>query len=512
MYSQELEEKLREKISEIAENLGGDLDYKVLLTLMFYKVLSDKWLEKVEEYSDKFTETQAYILANRSYYILYDESEKELLTWHESVKERESSARIISNLSRIIKLNPEFDRMDVLVENLKIFTAPEYIERLEKIINGFSTIDFSKVPPEVLNSIFMWILSSYVPEEKSQKKSGKKGEEFRVTPPEVGILLVKLLDIQPNSTVLDPALGSGSFLVYAYRHAERKEFEPPIMLYGQEIRPYIAAIAKINMILNGIKNYQIFVGDSLANPQFSNLEIDYVLTDPQWNQKYDVDNLKTKPEVKRIYTTYATNGFPPKNSMDWGWIQLLLYFSKKKAGIVIDNGALFRTNTKSEKRIRKEIVEADLIEAIIQLPPVFGKDKRTGAIIIFNKNKSEERRGKILFINAIEEYEEHPEISAMNRIGERHIEKILNAYREFKNIEGFAKVVTLEEIAKNDYNLNVSLYVMPIEETEEIDLEKEIDDIVNIEKERNEIILKITELTKNIVSVLKGGQYHDSSA
>lgn len=323
---------------------------------------------------------------------------------------------------------------------------------------------------------------------------------------------MKLLDIQPNSTVLDPALGSGSFLVYAYRHAERKEFEPPIMLYGQEIRPYIAAIAKINMILNGIKNYQIFVGDSLANPQFSNLEIDYVLTDPQWNQKYDVDNLKTKPEVKRIYTTYATNGFPPKNSMDWGWIQLLLYFSKKKAGIVIDNGALFRTNTKSEKRIRKEIVEADLIEAIIQLPPVFGKDKRTGAIIIFNKNKSEERRGKILFINAIEEYEEHPEISAMNRIGERHIEKILNAYREFKNIEGFAKAVTLEEIAKNDYNLNVSLYVMPIEETEEIDLEKEIDDIVNIEKERNEIILKITELTKNIASVLKGGQYHDSSA
>ncbi len=503
MSNQELEEKLRKKISEIAENLGGDLDYKVLLTLIFYKVLSDKWMEKVKEYSEKFTETQAYILANRSYYVLYDESEKKLLTWHESVKERESSAKIISNLSRIIKLNPEFDRMDVLVENLKIFTAPEYIERFEKIIDGFSTVDFSKISPEVLNSIFMWILSSYVPEEKSQKKSGEKGEEFRVTPPEVGKLLIELLDIEPNSTVLDPALGSGSFLVYAYRHAESKEPDPQIMLYGQEIRPYIAAIAKINMILNGIKNYQIFIGDSLANPQFSNLEIDYALTDPRWNQKYDVDNLKTKPEVKKIYTTYATNGFPPKKSMDWAWIQLLLYFSKKKAGIVIDNGVLFRG--KSEKRIRKEIVEKDLIEAVIQLPPIFGKEKRAGAIIIFNKNKPEGRKGKVLFINASEEYEKHPEISAMNRIGEKHIEKILNVYREFKDIEGFARVVTLEEIAKNDYNLNVSLYVTPVEEEEKIDLEKEVEELISLENKRSEITLKIAELTKNIVSALKGG-------
>jgi len=501
MSEREIEERLRKKIEEIAENLGGDLDYRVLLTLMFYKVISDKWLEKVKEYSQKFKKVQAYLLANRNHYVLYDENEGKLLTWHESVKERESSASLISNLSQVIRLNPEFDRMDVLVEHLKIFTTPGYVERLEKMINGFNTLDFSAVSSQILNSLFMWILSNYVPKEKSEKKaSEKKGEEFRVTPPEVGILLVKLLDIETDSTVLDPALGSGSFLVYAYRHAEEKEREPNVMLYGQETRPEIAALAKINMVLNEIKNYQIFGGNSLANPQFS--KADYAITDPRWNQKYDVDNLKTKPEVKKIYTTFARNGFPPKNHMDWGWIQLLLYFSRKKAGIVIDNGALFRGG--GEKRIRKEIVEKDLIEAIVQLPPVFGKEKRNGVIIIFNKNKPENRKGKVLFINASNEYEKHPEISAMNRIGEEHIEKIVDVYRKFKDVEGFARVVILEEIEEKDYNLNVTLYVTPVEEEEKIDLGNEVNELANLEKERNEVTHKIINITKSIALMLKG--------
>jgi type I restriction enzyme M protein len=499
MSEKEIEEKLRKKIEEIAENLGGDLDYRVLLTLMFYKVISDKWLEKAKEYSQKFKEVQAYMLANRNYYFLYDESEGKLLTWHESVKEKASSASLISNLSRVIKLNPEFARMDVLVEHLKTFTSPEYSERLEKMINGFSTLDFSTASPKVLNSLFMWILANYGPEEKSEKKSSeKKGEEFRVTPPEVGILLVKLLGIEPDSSVLDPAVGSGSFLVYAYRHAERKEHEPNIMLYGQEIRPQTAAIAKINMVLNEIKNYEIFVGDSLASPQFS--EADYAMTDPRWNQKYDVNNLKTKPEIKKIYMTFSRNGFP-KNSMDWGWIQILLYFSRKKAGIVIDNGALFRK--KDEKRIREEIVEKDLVEAVIQLPPIFGGNKIQGSVIIFNKNKPEERKGKILFINASNEYEKHPETSAMNRLGEEHIEKIVVAYKLFENIKGLARIVSLEEIAKNDYNLNVTLYVMPIVEQEKIDLEKEVNELENIERERNELTYRIIKISKHITSLLK---------
>jgi len=498
----DLEKKLKDQIKVIADNyLGGDLDYKILLTLLFYKVLSDKWLTKVEEHLEEFTKIQAYILANYEYYVLYDEREQKLLTWHEAVKERDTISTIINNLSRIFRLNPEFDRMEVLASNLKAFTAPEYIERLNGIINGLNTIDFSKISPKTLNSLFMWILSNYVPEEKS---TAGKAEEFRVTPPELGMLLVRLLGIEQNSSVLDPALGSGSFLVYAYRYAEEKYEEPQIMLYGQEIRESIAAIAKINLILNDIKNYQIFVGDSLSNPQFGNLEIDYALTDPRWNQEYPVEDLKSDPEVKGIYTTYATDGFPPKNSMDWGWIQLLLYFSKKKAGIVIDNGALFRG--KREKSIRKEIVEKDLIEAIVQLPPkIFDKSERTGVIIVFNKNKPEERKRKVLFINAINEFEKHPEVPAMNRLGEENIEKIVNTYREFKEIEEFSRVVSLEEIANNDYNLNVTLYVMPIKEKEEIDLEKELIDLIECEKEREEIILKITEVTKNIVSTLKGG-------
>ncbi len=217
-----------------------------------------------------------------------------------------------------------------------------------------------------------------------------------------------------------------------------------------------------------------------------------------------VEILKSNPKVKKIYTTYATNGFPPKNSMDWGWIQVLLYFSKKKAGIVIDNGALFRG--KREQMIRKEIVEKDLIEAIIQLPPkIFDKSTRTGVIIIFNKNKPEDRKGKVLFINASNEFEKHPEIPAMNRLGEKNIEKIVKAYRDFKDVEGFARVVSIEEITKNDFNLNVTPYVTPVVEEEKIDLEKELADLTKYEREKEKVTSKIKEITEEILSALREG-------
>jgi len=133
-----------------------------------------------------------------------------------------------------------------------------------------------------------------------------------------------------------------------------------------------------------------------------------------------------------------------------------------------------------------------LLEAVILLPEkLFYNTGAPGAVLVFNKNKPEERKNKILFINASELYEQHPEVRKLNRLGEEHINKIVEAYREFKEIEGFSRIVDIEEIKENDYNLNVSLYVYPEEEMEEIDVAKEWEALEKIEKEFEEVKRKL---------------------
>lgn len=169
--------------------------------------------------------------------------------------------------------------------------------------------------------------------------------------------------------------------------------------------------------------------------------------------KHDEHRLSDK-RVKHIYKY----GFTNKQSADWAWVQLMLHYAKKKVGIVLDSGALFRSG--AEKNIRKGIVNDDLIEAIVLLPEkLFYNSGAPGIIMILNKNKPAERRDKILFINASNEYEKHPEVRRLNRLSEEHIKKIVEVYREFKEVEGFSRIVSIDEVREKDYNLNVSLYV-----------------------------------------------------
>ncbi len=121
-----------------------------------------------------------------------------------------------------------------------------------------------------------------------------------------------------------------------------------------------------------------------------------------------------------------------------------------------------------------------------------------GAILIFNKNKPKERKEKVLFINASQEYEQHPEVRKLNRLGDKNIEKITGVYKKFDYVESIARVVYLDEIKENGYNLNVTLYVFPEEEQEEIDVEKEWGELNKIEKEADDVNKKIEGFLKEI--------------
>jgi type I restriction enzyme M protein len=310
---------------------------------------------------------------------------------------------------------------------------------------------------------------------------------------------VRVLDVDDGSVVLDPACGSGAMLIEAYNYVKDEKLngrKPSLELFGQERNEIMAVIAKMNLILHGIEGYQIYIGDSLTNPRFE--RADYVIANPPWNlDGYDESNLG-EPSVRRIYTSLGVSGFTPKNTADWAWIQLMAHFASKKVGVVLDQGALFRGG--KEGNIRKAAVEKDLIEAIVLLPEkLFYNVPASGIILILNKSKPEERKGKILFINASREYESHPEIRRLNIISEGNMRNIVEVYRRFEDVEGFARVVSVGEVRKNDYNLNVTLYVHPKEEDAQIDLSAELVEFEKIEAEEKDAVQKAIGYIKGVV-------------
>jgi type I restriction enzyme M protein len=481
-------------LKKCADLIRTAVDYKVLLLFLFYKAVSDKW-EKIKENYEKegHSEEEAFLLTNSEYIRLYDENEKKLYTWNEVMK-TENIGEIGNAIKKISNMNENLDRLEKLAEVLGFFgfISDENRHIIGRIIQEFNSYDFSDVSYDVLGDAYQWILSYFAPEK------AKEGETY--TPREVIKLLVNLLDVEDGSKVLDPACGSAAMLIEAYNHVKEKNGgkEVSVELVGQERSEIMAIIARMNAILHGVENCRIEIGDSLLNPKFD--EADYVIANPPWNQDgYDEEDLGTC-KIKQAYNTFVSGGYPPKSSADWAWIQLMLYHARKKVGIVLDQGALFREGKEAE--IRKGFVEKDLIEAVILLPEkLFYNTSASGIIMILNRSKPEDRRGKILFINASNEYEKHPEIKKLNRLSDENIKRIVDAYRKFADIEGFSKVVDISEIAAKEYSLNVTLYVIPNEKKEEIDILKEFQELKELEKERQDAMMRIEQYVMEIARV-----------
>jgi type I restriction enzyme M protein len=179
----------------------------------------------------------------------------------------------------------------------------------------------------------------------------------------------------------------------------------------------------------------------------------------------------------------------------------MLHTARKKAVVVIDQGALFRGGR--EREIKSKILNEDLVEAVILLPEkLFYNTAAPGAIIVFNRNKPQDRKGKVLFINASNEYKPHPEIRRLNTLGDDNIEKVVKAYREYMEVPGFSRIVPIEEIRKNDYNLNVTLYVSPISGEEQIDILREYQELKRIEEERTQLLEKINQIMTELAKTL----------
>jgi type I restriction enzyme M protein len=495
-------------LKSAADIIRTAVPYESILLLLFYKVVSDKWEALVNaEITKGYSLEGAYALANNNYIKLYDERENKLYTWSEISRREESIKEIERALIKIAELNAggktgiDLSELKRLVDKvgLSILASKDDLRPiLLELAELFNKFDFSQVDYDVIGDAYQWILSYFAPQK------AKEGETY--TPREVVRLMVKLMDPEDFSTVVDPACGSAAMLIESYKYVKEKlnNEEPSTILVGQDRNGDMVAIAKMNLLLHGIKtDARIHFGDSLINPEFVEdvkEEPVYAIANPPWNQDGYGEEKLSKPELKKIYKY----GYPPNNTADWSWIQLLLHVATKKAVVVIDQGALFRGGR--EREIRSKIVDEDIVEAVILLPEkLFYNTGAPGVIVVFNKEKPPDRRGKVIFINASNEYKPHPEIRRLNILGDDNIEKIVKTYREFMETPGFSRLVPLEEIRKNEYNLNVTLYVTPLTGQEEIDIMREYQELLRVEKEKEQLLEKINEIMSELAKTLGGG-------
>jgi|Deesub1362B_J571_1020462.scaffolds.fasta_scaffold00997_3 type I restriction enzyme M protein len=478
-------EELESLLKKAADLIRTRVDYKFILILLFLKRISDKWeLEYERAYrealADGLTEEEAREEAKSKYYHDFDIPQEYL--WENIRRDvNQLPVKLSQALKVIAERNPELKDVVDRADFLQFTSSTENFEILRQLVELFSARKLHHVSPDILGDAYEWVLRYFAPQK------AKEGEVY--TPREVIKLLVEILDPKPGEEVYDPACGSGGMLILAYNHVKEKhgpEEAKRLFLYGQEANATTLALCKMNLYIHDIRDAELRQGDTLIYPKFLQdsmfKKFHVVIANPPWNQDgYDESVLK-KADFWRERYKY---GFTPKQSADWAWIQHMLASAddeKGRVGVVIDNGCLFRGG--KERAIRQRALEEDLVECVILLPEkLFYNTGAPGAVLIFNKNKPEERRGKVLFINASQEYEQHPEVRKLNRLSEEHISKIAQAYREFKDGDGFSRVVSLDEIKVNDFNLNVTLYVFPQEELEEIDVAKEWEELRAIERE-----------------------------
>lgn len=491
-------------LKRAADLIRTRVDYKFILILLFMKRISDKWEMEFEEaykeaLADGLSEEDARAEAKRDEYHLFNLPEEYL--WENL---RKNVGNITENFSKALKAvadhNPDLKTVFESVDFVQFASSRENTEILRQLFELFSEKKLNHVSADVLGESYEWVLRYFAP------SRAKEGEIL--TPQEVIQLLIEILDPKPLESVYDPACGAARMLIVAYKHVKNNPKYGPdeadkLLLFGQEANPSMLALAKMNTYIHDINNAHLEFGDTFLYPKFkegnSIRQFDVVLANPPWNQDgYDEEVLKKAEFYKKRFGF----GFTPRQSADWAWIEHMLASAKdngSRVGIVIDNGCLFRGG--KEKTIRAAVLSEkhDLVECVILLPEkLFYNTGAPGAIIIFNLHKPTERKGKVLFINASKEAEQHPEVRKLNRLSEANIQKIADTYKNFSEEKGFSHIVTLEEILQNDNNLNVTLYVMQDEENEGINIAQEYAELKELEKQKQEVSAKLEQYISEI--------------
>lgn len=335
---------------------------------------------------------------------------------------------------------------------------------LANLLDAFHplTLDPDHVEGDILGGAYEYLLREFA------EASGKKAGEF-FTPRAVVHLLVKILDPQPGETVMDPACGSGGMLVETVNAVAAHGGDPrTLLLRGQEVNLTTSAIAKMNLYLHGVEDFSIRRGDTFREPKFTTQgklnTFDVVIANPPFSlQNWGAKDWSNDPWGRSFC------GVPPAKNGDYAWIQHMVAAmdeNRGRVGVVMPHGVLFRGG--KEGSIRQCLLEKDLLEAVIGLPNnLFYSTSIPVCLLIFRKTKPAERKGKVLFVDASARFQTG---TNQNTLSDEDTETIYTAYAKGEDIDGdgglHLRLVGLDEITGNGYDLNIGRYIQTAVETE----------------------------------------------
>ncbi|MFQ3171837.1 MAG: type I restriction enzyme M protein [Oleispira sp.] len=307
--------------------------------------------------------------------------------------------------------------------------------------------------PDMLGNAYEYLIKHFA--DLTNKKAG----EF-YTPRSVVHLLGLILDPHEGESVYDPACGTGGMLLECVDHLKHnKEDYRTLKLFGQEKNLTSSSIARMNMFLHGIEDFNVIRGDTLRQPGFFEADglktFDCVIANPPFSLKdWGAENWANDPFGRNIA------GVPPKGNGDMAWVQHMVKSmnSTGRMTVVLPHGALFRKG--AEGKIREELLAQDMLEAVIGLGPnVFYGTQLAACVLVFKQNKEAKKKGKVLFIDASDQIRVG---RAQNHLEPVHVQQIHDWFSGYKNVENYVKIATKKELKENGFNLNIPLYVEKI--------------------------------------------------
>ncbi|WP_312932405.1 type I restriction-modification system subunit M [Stutzerimonas nitrititolerans] len=467
--------KLEDLLWGAAEFLRGQIDasdYKqYVFPLLFYKRLSDVYLEEYVE-ALEVSEGDADYAIMPMFHRFHIPQEAR---WEKVRHTSKNIGEAIQNALRLIETHNERlhgvfgDAQWTNKERLPDHLLADLIQHFSKIPLGIKS-----VAQDDLGEAYEYLIKKFADD------SGHTAAEF-YTNRTVVHLMTRIMGLKPGETAYDPTCGTGGMLLNAVMDLRAEGQEPSavrnqewrsVKLYGQEVNLLTSAIARMNMFLHEIEEFEVLRGDTLAEPKFIDgdqlKQFDVIFANPPYSiKKWNRDKFAADPYGRNLY------GVPPQGCADYAFYTHIIKSLKPdtgRAAMLWPHGVLFRD---SEQTIRKQVIESDIIEAVIGLGSnLFYNSPMESCVVVLNCNKPVERRGKVLFINGVEHVTRE---RAHSRLSDDDLTVLIEAYSAPDKNPAITALVDIEAIRENQHNLSIPLYVQAVNDEEAHDIEHAIE-------------------------------------